>query len=99
MSSVRFPAPKIEPFADSLLVDWFDPNSVKENDVTSSKCSYTWKWDGVTAKHGANNTFNSEDMLPCEHNGERTPFEMRVNGFRGPTNLTLWISHYYKDTE
>ncbi len=81
------------------LVNWFDPNSVKENNVTSCKCSYEWEWDGITQVAGSNNTFDPEAYFVCYDEAPATVFEMRISQFGGPTNLTLEISHSYKDTE
>ena len=82
----------------TYVVEWFDPNSVKENNVTSCSCSYSWEWDGVTTAPGRNNTFDPLALLPCYHKDQHAPFEMRVNNFESPNNLTLWISHLYKDS-
>lgn len=76
---------------------WFDPNSVKENNVTSCYCSYTWKWDGQTTTQGENNTFDGVNFLVCT-NKYPSVFEMRINSFAGPSNLTLFMSHFYKDS-
>ncbi|EFX00307.1 hypothetical protein CMQ_7309 [Grosmannia clavigera kw1407] len=84
-------------FACNVQFDWFDPNSVKENNVTSCSCSYSWHWDGQAAANGANNTYDAVDFLVCS-NHHSSLFEMRVNFFSDPTNLTLFMSHYYKDS-
>ncbi|CAK7218605.1 hypothetical protein SBRCBS47491_003561 [Sporothrix bragantina] len=78
-------------------VKWFDPNSVKENNVTACTCSYTWKWDGQTTIRGDNNSFDAVDFVVCT-NQYPSVFEMRVNNFMGPSNLTLFMSHFYKDS-
>ncbi len=43
------------------------------------------------------NTFDPEGYFVC-YRATYTMFEMRISDFGGPTNLTLEISHTYKDT-
>ena len=78
-------------------VDWEDPNSVKQNNVSSGTCSATWSWDGVTSESGEDNTYPTQ-FLRCF---EALPsfFEMKFNSFDKAENFTLDLAHRYKDSE
>jgi hypothetical protein len=77
-------------------VDWYDPNSVLENNVTSAHCSSDWTWDGVTSVGSEKNTYNTNYAI-CLASGE-TYFEMRFLSFASPKNFSLEIAHHYEDT-
>jgi hypothetical protein len=38
-------APKTGLYNCTLSFDWFDPNSVRQNNVSSTACSSSWLWD------------------------------------------------------
>ncbi|KAK5654107.1 hypothetical protein OQA88_7538 [Cercophora sp. LCS_1] len=79
--------------------DWFDPNSVRENKVSSTTCNQTWSWDGKHTIGGDDNALDTP-YLPCWQSEEDgTYFAMRLMTFVGPTNFTLQLSHQYKDSE
>jgi hypothetical protein len=80
-----------------LAVRWHDPNSVKENNVTSSSCNATWSWDGVTSAPGENNTYSTQFSLCYE--ALPNYFEMKFSNFVDAKNFTLEIAHHYKDDE
>lgn len=78
-------------------VDWHDPNSVRQNNVTSCSCIYKWSWDGKTAGSGENNTY-TESYSMCY---EQLPvyFEMRIAAFNSSEDFALEMAHRYHDSE
>lgn len=80
-------------------VSWFDPNSVRQNDVNSGVCRTAWSWDGVT-KHNA--TLDGSDPVAsynsCWHD-DLTYFKVAVPAFWHPANFSLELAHRYKDDE
>lgn len=83
-----------DPFTE---VDWHDPNSVRQNNVTSCSCIYKWSWDGKTTAAGRNNTY-SDSYTMCY---EQLPvyFEMRMAGFNSSEDFAVEIAHRYHDSE
>lgn len=78
-------------------VDWHDPNSVKENDITSCTCINKWSWDGYTTSPGQKNTYGA-DFSICLRDLP-TFFEMRFSGFNSTQDFDLEIAHHYTDSE
>ncbi len=81
----------------SPIVDWHDPNSVKENNVTSCTCIYKWSWDGETAAAGEKNTYSASYSM-CY---KQLPvyFEMRIATFNSSEDFALEVAHRYHDSE
>jgi hypothetical protein len=80
-------------------VDWFDPNSVRQNSVTSGSCQTSWAWDGVT-KHNA--TLDGSDPVAEYHTcwvDSVTSFRVAVPAFWHPGVFSLELSHHYRDDE
>lgn len=78
-------------------VDWYDPNSVKENDVNFCSCISKWSWDGNTTESGDKNTYNTEYSvclweLPVS-------FKMRFYAFNSSQDFRLELAHHYQDSE
>ncbi|RKU44227.1 hypothetical protein DL546_005435 [Coniochaeta pulveracea] len=80
-----------------LRFDWHDPNSVKENDITSCTCINKWSWDGYTTSPGQKNTYGA-DFSICLRDLP-TFFEMRFSGFNSTQDFDLEIAHHYTDSE
>lgn len=80
-----------------LAVEWSDPNSVRENNVSSCTCVSNWTWDGVTTASGEKNTYDTQYAICAED--ESTYFEMKFVGFDSAENFTLEIAHHYKDDQ
>jgi len=80
-------------------VDWFDPNSVRQNRVTSGSCQTSWSWDGLT-KHNAS-ADGSDPMAAYRtcSSDERTHFGVSVPNFWHPGNFSLELAHHYRDDE
>lgn len=78
-------------------VDWHDPNSVRQNNVTSCSCIYKWSWDGETAGAGEKNTY-SDSYTMCY---KQLPvyFEMRIAAFNSSEDFALEIAHRYHDSQ
>lgn len=81
----------------SLSVDWHDPNSVKENNVTSCSCIYKWSWDGETVAAGEKNIYSASYSM-CY---KQLPvyFEMRIAAFNSSEDFALEVAHRYHDSE
>ncbi|KAK4123331.1 hypothetical protein N657DRAFT_573795 [Parathielavia appendiculata] len=92
------PGPAFD-YSCNLTFNWFDPNSVRENRVTSGTCHISWSWDGTT-KHNA--TWDGSNPV-AKYWGcwidEETYFKAAVPGFWHPGNFSLELSHHYKDDE
>ncbi|KAH6624650.1 hypothetical protein B0J18DRAFT_410084 [Chaetomium sp. MPI-SDFR-AT-0129] len=77
----------------NLTFSWFDPNSVRQNDVNSGVCRTAWSWDGVT-KHNA--TLDGSDPVAsynsCWHD-DLTYFKVAVPAFWHPANFSLELAH------
>lgn len=82
------------PYNCTLSFDWFDPNSVRQNNVTSTACSSSWAWDGTTGERGENNNYNT-NYQPCEQDG----FLMKIVSFPNGTDFRIGLAHRYKDSE
>jgi hypothetical protein len=78
-------------------VDWHDPNSVRENKVTTCSCISTWSWDGLTAASGEKNTYGTSYSM-C-YKQLPTYFEMRFATFNSSEDFSLEVAHHYKDSE
>ncbi|KAK1751780.1 hypothetical protein QBC47DRAFT_405797 [Echria macrotheca] len=77
--------------------DWHDPNSVRQNNVSSCACQYSWTWDGVSVIGGDSD--GSDVPYETCWKDERTYFEMALVTFEQPGNFTLKLAHHYKDSE
>ncbi|KAH8910274.1 hypothetical protein BR93DRAFT_471157 [Coniochaeta sp. PMI_546] len=84
-------------YACELRFDWHDPNSVKENNVTSCSCIYKWSWDGETVAAGEKNTYSASYSM-CY---KQLPvyFEMRIAAFNSSEDFALEVAHRYHDSE
>ncbi|AEO68797.1 uncharacterized protein THITE_2012276, partial [Thermothielavioides terrestris NRRL 8126] len=86
-------------YSCNLSFHWFDPNSVKQNAVTSGTCQTSWSWDGVT-KHNA--TIDGSDPVAGYRScwlDSQTFFKVAVPSFWHPGNFTLELAHHYRDDE
>ncbi|KAH6849940.1 hypothetical protein B0I37DRAFT_352483 [Chaetomium sp. MPI-CAGE-AT-0009] len=81
-------------------VAWSDPNSVRQNSVTSGHCQTSWAWDGVT-KHQADPDGSNpvSSYRSCWIDDDATYFKVAVPGFWHPGNFTLELAHRYRDGE
>ncbi|KAK3357067.1 hypothetical protein B0T25DRAFT_566385 [Lasiosphaeria hispida] len=84
-------------YSCGLKFDWYDPNSVKENNVTSCHCNSTWTWDGVSSIGGDDNPLELP-YLPCWED-DLSFFAMRMVGFMNPGNISIQLAHHYRDDE
>jgi hypothetical protein len=78
-------------------VDWHDPNSVKQNNITGCSCIHKWSWDGETASVGENNTYGEAYSL-C-YKDLPVYFEMRISAFNSTNDFAVEIAHCYHDSE
>ncbi|KAK3379538.1 hypothetical protein B0T24DRAFT_717088 [Lasiosphaeria ovina] len=85
-------------FLCEAMFNWYDPNSIKENPVSSCVCNYTWAWDGVTGI-GENGTEIDDGAYDLCWQGDMTYFEMRLVSFHTAENFTLELGHRYHDDE
>ncbi|KAL8419546.1 hypothetical protein RB594_002669 [Gaeumannomyces avenae] len=86
-------------YSCTMKFDWFDPNSVRENNVSACSCKYSWKWDSVTLAPGDRNSFDAEGYSVCQINHQTTTFfEMKINSFHAADNFTLSLGRRYRDT-
>ncbi|KAK4204488.1 hypothetical protein QBC40DRAFT_192113 [Triangularia verruculosa] len=78
-----------------------DPNSVRENNVTSCSCHHGWSWDGVNGSLGSNDWENPvAGYQTCLYdNATATYFRSSVPSFDHPGNFSLEVSHTYHDDE
>ena len=78
-------------------VDWDDPNSVRQNNVTRCSCISKWSWDGKTAAAGENNTYSASYTM-CY---KKAPvyFEMKMATFNSSQDFSLQVAHRYHDSE
>ncbi|KAL1868241.1 hypothetical protein VTK73DRAFT_3768 [Phialemonium thermophilum] len=86
-----------ELYSCKLKFYWHDPNSVRQNNVTSCTCSSEWVWDGVTSANGENNNYTTE-YVTCL-NAPPSYFAMKFDSFDSAQNFTLDLAHRYKDSE
>ncbi|KAK3939921.1 hypothetical protein QBC46DRAFT_138541 [Diplogelasinospora grovesii] len=81
--------------------DWYDPNSVKENPVSSCTCNSTaFSWDGTEGTTNTNISNSGGAYELCSWAGndhDYSYFEMRLFSFQTAENFTLEIAHHYKD--
>ncbi|KAK2070104.1 hypothetical protein P8C59_004632 [Phyllachora maydis] len=79
----------------TLELNWLDPNSVQTNNVSSTTCSSTWSWDGVTVTRGKSNSYDNKYSTCWQNN----PFffAMEIQEFQSGENLTLGLTHAYYD--
>ena len=83
----------------TVPVDWFDPNSVKENHVTSGTCHSSWSWDGTTKLNSSGDgTQFAVDYRWCWED-EETSFKVAVSSFWSPGDFSLELVHRYHDDE
>lgn len=84
-------------YSCGLRFDWFDPNSVRENTVTTCTCTSSWSWDEVTSANGEKNTYSTQYSV-CY---KKLPnfFQMKFAGFNTAEDFTLDIAHHYQDSE
>ncbi|KAH6636324.1 hypothetical protein F5144DRAFT_487202 [Chaetomium tenue] len=87
-------------YSCNLTFAWSDPNSVRQNSVTSGHCQTSWAWDGVT-KHQADPDGSNPvaEYRSCWINDDATYFKVAVPGFWHPGNFTLELAHRYRDDE
>lgn len=78
-------------------VDWHDPNSVRENNITSCTCISKWTWDGHTPSKNEKNTYNDQYSMCLL--ARPTFFEMRIAAFNSSQAIDLEIAHHYTDSE
>jgi hypothetical protein len=82
-----------------LLVQWFDPNSVRQNLVTSGLCTTRWAWDGTTPiSANEDGTGGAVGYRRCWSDKE-TSFDVVVPSFFHPGNFTIEMAHRYRDDE
>ncbi|KAK4460509.1 hypothetical protein QBC42DRAFT_332298 [Cladorrhinum samala] len=80
---------------------FFDPNSVRENNVTSTSCHRTWSWDGVY-RSGSIVDFLAPPVSQglCWWDSEDgSYFDASVTQFWHPQNFTLQLGHRYHDDQ
>lgn len=82
-----------------LNFNWFDPNSVKYNNVSSTSCNATWSWTPGTTVGGDDNSLDTP-YDPCfQEETYGTYFAMRLMEFVEPTNFTLQLARHYHDPD
>ncbi|KAK3302337.1 uncharacterized protein B0T15DRAFT_301686 [Chaetomium strumarium] len=83
----------------NLTYHVFDPNSVRENKLTSGDCQIDWSWDGHT-HHNADGDGSNPVVgyRPCV-NDQRTFIKSSVVNFWHPGNFTIEVVHHYHDNE
>ncbi len=80
-------------------VDWSDPNSVPENNVTSGTCnSGAWEWDGTAVSAGGKVSYPSANTV-CYSQGPLNYLQFRFVGFSNAENFTVEIVHRYMDDQ
>ncbi|KAK0674292.1 hypothetical protein QBC41DRAFT_52758 [Cercophora samala] len=85
----------------SCAVDFtlHDPNSVRENNVTSCSCHHGWSWDGVNGSLGAGDWQNPVAGYQLCWRDNSTYFTSSVPWFDHPGNFSLEVAHTYHDDE
>lgn len=80
--------------SNNSQVDWHDPNSVRQNNVTGCSCISKWSWDGNSTEAGP----VSESYTMCY---KKLPvfFEFRIATFNSSEDFSLEIAHRYHDSE
>ncbi|KAK4106221.1 hypothetical protein N658DRAFT_11470 [Parathielavia hyrcaniae] len=93
------PGPTFD-YSCNLTFNWFDPNSVRQNRVTSGACHTSWSWDGAT-KHNATRDGSNPvaEYRGCWTGDTETFFRAAVPAFWHPGNFALELAHHYKDDE
>ncbi|KAK3295724.1 uncharacterized protein B0H64DRAFT_152767 [Chaetomium fimeti] len=103
LTNLRILCTRFNPTVDyscNLTFAWSDPNSVRQNSVTSGSCQTSWAWDGVT-KHDADPDGSDPvaSYRSCWIDDDATYFKVAVPGFWHPGNFTLELAHRYRDDE
>lgn len=87
----------LDSYSASPLVSWHDPNSVRQNNVTSCTCRQSWAWDGKTSIDQDPDGLNTR-LQTCWRDA-RTYFGAKLLIFQNARNFTLELAHNYKDDE
>ncbi|KAK4156703.1 hypothetical protein C8A00DRAFT_30366 [Chaetomidium leptoderma] len=82
-----------------VRVNWFDPNSVRQNRVTSGSCQTSWPWDGVTKYNATADGSNPVAGYKSCWIDQDTYFKVAVPSFWHPGNFSLELAHHYRDDE
>ncbi len=82
----------------SLTVQWRDPNSVAQNNVTSGTCnSGAWEWDGAAGSLGGHN--NAPTSYATCYLAGQSYFKARFVDFENSDNFTIEVTHRYQDSQ
>ncbi|KAK4650351.1 hypothetical protein QC762_706665 [Podospora pseudocomata] len=76
-----------------------DPNSVRENNVTSCSCHHTWSWDGVNGSLSTTDWRTPVAGYQLCWRDDWTFFKSSVPSFEHPGNFSLEVAHTYHDDE
>ncbi|KAH8889367.1 hypothetical protein GQ53DRAFT_225837 [Thozetella sp. PMI_491] len=88
-----------EQYACKTKFDWYDPNSVPENNVTSGSClSDAWTWDGAAVSAGGKVSYPSENKA-CFYQSTLNYLSFNLAKFESEKNFTLSVVHRYKDDQ
>lgn len=78
-------------------VNWHDPNSVRQNNVSSTSCTQTFSWDGVNPI-GSEDGFGGGPSVTCFRD-DSSYFASTLLHFKDPSNITIQLAHMYLDAE
>ncbi|KAK0753181.1 hypothetical protein B0T18DRAFT_290295, partial [Schizothecium vesticola] len=85
------------PYSCGLKFNWHDPNSVRQNNVSSTSCTQTFSWDGVHPI-GSEDGFGGGPSVTC-YRDESSYFASTLLHFEDPSNITIQLAHMYLDAE
>lgn len=87
------------PILHSTVI-FFDPNSVRENNVTSTSCNQTWSWDGTYRSGPIDFLAPPVSRGLCWwDNEDGSYFDALVTQFWHPQNFSLQLGHRYHDDQ
>ncbi|KAK0732885.1 hypothetical protein B0T21DRAFT_385060 [Apiosordaria backusii] len=76
-----------------------DPNSVRENNVTSCNCHHNWEWNGVNGSLRSTDWENPVAGYQLCWFDSTTFFKSSVPSFEHPGNFSVEVAHTYHDDE
>ncbi|KAK4179662.1 hypothetical protein QBC36DRAFT_308013 [Triangularia setosa] len=91
--------PSLSPPIFPCEVTLHDPNSVRENNVTSCSCHHGWSWDGVNGSLSSTDWRTPVASYQICWVGDSTYFKSSVQSFEHPGNFSLEVAHTYHDDE